>query len=79
MNADSGLRHIAQVVVSLQPTNERGNIASGDIVERWRELTGAIPDAVELIYSSEVINTGEAINVQMSSRDTAETSWTGNE
>ncbi|NNC65852.1 MAG: efflux RND transporter permease subunit, partial [Gammaproteobacteria bacterium] len=61
--------HVAEVVVALQPTNERGNIASGDIVEQWRELTGAIPDAVELIFSASQVSAGDAISIQLRGRN----------
>ncbi|MDH3505951.1 MAG: efflux RND transporter permease subunit [Gammaproteobacteria bacterium] len=61
--------HLAQVVVALQPTNERGNIASGDVVAQWRELTGPIPDAVELVFSASQVSAGDAISIQLRGRD----------
>ncbi len=61
--------HVAQVVVALLPTNERGNIPSGDIVEQWRELTGVIPDAVELIFSASQVSAGDAISIQLRGRN----------
>ena len=61
--------HLAEVVIALLPTNERGNIPSGDIVDRWRELTGAIPDAVELTFSASQVSAGDAISIQLRGRN----------
>ncbi|MFQ5895753.1 MAG: efflux RND transporter permease subunit, partial [Nitrospinota bacterium] len=41
--------HAAQVIVELLPSERRG-IASADIVNRWRERTGPIPDAISLSF-----------------------------
>ena len=61
--------NIGEVNLELAPSAER-EVRAGEIARRWRDLVGAIPDAVELIYSAELINTGEALNVQLSSRNT---------
>jgi len=61
--------NIGEVNLELAQSAERDARAS-EIADLWRKKVGAIPDAVELIYSSELINTGEAINVQLSSRNT---------
>jgi multidrug efflux pump subunit AcrB len=34
-------------------------------VDRWRELTGAIPDALELKFSASLFSTGDDVNVQL--------------
>ena len=52
--------------------SENRNIGSEEIARRWRELTGAIPDAVELTYSSSLFSSGEAINIQFSGPDYGE-------
>jgi multidrug efflux pump subunit AcrB len=40
-----------------------------EISERWRELTGEIPDAVQLVFSSSLLSTGEDINIQLTGTD----------
>jgi multidrug efflux pump subunit AcrB len=43
-----------------------------EIAERWRELTGEIPDAVQLDFSSSLMSTGDAINIQLTGSDFVE-------
>ncbi|MFC1835921.1 efflux RND transporter permease subunit [Thermodesulfobacteriota bacterium] len=45
--------HIAEMVVELLPSEERG-IPSFDMAGAWRELTGEIPEAVAVTFSSEL-------------------------
>ena len=63
--------HLGEVNIELVPSEDR-DIGSEEIAKRWRELTGAIPDAVELTYASELISVGEAINIQFSGPDYGE-------
>ncbi len=63
--------HLGEVYIELVPSENR-NIGSEEIANRWRELTGAIPDAVELTYSSSLFSSGEAINIQFSGPDYGE-------
>lgn len=60
--------NIGEVNLELAPSEDR-EIRAGEIARRWRLLVGTIPDAIELIYSAELINTGEAIKIQLSSRN----------
>ncbi len=60
--------NIGEVNLELAPSADRDSRAT-EIAQEWREMVGSIPDAVELLYSAELINTGEAINVQLSSRN----------
>ncbi len=60
--------HLAEVDVELIPSEER-SISSMDISELWRKSVGIIPDAVELVFSSSVISTGEDINIQLTGSD----------
>ena len=46
-------------------------MAGAAIAARWRDLTGPIPDAVELSFMSSLFAAGEPINVQLQGRDTA--------
>ena len=58
--------HIGEVVLGLSPSETR-NISGEEVVNRWRELIGPIPDVVELSFTSSLFNAGEAINIQLAS------------
>ena len=60
--------HLGEVDIELTPSEERG-LGSTVIANRWRELTGPIPDAVELSFSSSLFTVGAPIYVQLSSAD----------
>jgi len=56
--------HLGEVHVELAPAEERV-VTAGEVIRRWRELTGSIPDAVELSFNANLFSTGEPINVQL--------------
>jgi len=56
--------HLGEVLIELTPSEIR-TVPSADIVKRWREMTGEIPGAVELTYSSTIFSAGEPVNVQL--------------
>jgi len=60
--------HLAEVAVDLARSEER-SISSMEIADRWRELTGDIPDAVQLDFSSSMFSAGDAINIQFTGPD----------
>ena len=70
-NAEFSSAHLGEVNIELVPSENRA-IGSEAIVQRWRDLSGAIPDAVELTYASSLFSTGEAINIQFSGPDHGE-------
>ncbi len=57
--------HLGEVNIELAPSEERGEISSADLANRWRKLTGQIPDAVELSFSASIFSPGEAFNLQL--------------
>ena len=57
-------QHLGEVNIELIPGEER-EISSAEIERRWREKTGALPDVVELNFSSSLFSSGEAINIQL--------------
>ena len=57
--------HLGEVTIELAPAEAR-TMTSPQIVDRWREMVGTIPDATELVFASSLFSTGEAINVQFS-------------
>ncbi|MEE4360129.1 MAG: efflux RND transporter permease subunit [Pseudomonadales bacterium] len=67
-----GQSHFAEVAIALPPYDERGDVSVTTMANRWRELTGPIPDAVELSFSAAAFTTGEAINFELTGRDVDE-------
>lgn len=65
VGADFSAPHLGEVNLELAPAEDR-DITSTEIADRWREMVGAIPDAVELTYTSSLFSSGEAINVELS-------------
>jgi len=63
INQGSG-GHVGEVVIELAPPEFRAN-STRAIADRWRELTGSIPGAVELTFASDLVSTGEPINLQL--------------
>jgi multidrug efflux pump subunit AcrB len=59
-----GGAHLGEVILELAPGQERG-ISASNIAQRWREIAGAIPDAVELVFVSDLFSAGEAVNIQL--------------
>ena len=65
--------HEAEVSMAILPVTERGeDIKSKKIADRWRELTGLIPDAVELRFSADQMSAGDAISIQLRGRNVDE-------
>jgi multidrug efflux pump subunit AcrB len=60
--------HLGEVNVELAVSEDR-LVSSMEIAERWRELTGEIPDAVKLDFSSSLMSTGDDINIQLTGSD----------
>jgi len=56
--------HLGEVALELLPADARA-LRTSEIAARWRELTGPVPDAVELMFSSALFSAGEAVNVQL--------------
>jgi multidrug efflux pump subunit AcrB len=56
--------HLGEIIVELVPTEEHEGIVTSDIVARWRELCGPIPGAVELIFSADVMSSGNTVSVE---------------
>ncbi len=58
--------HIANISVELTPGEERA-IGTRQLEKRWRELTGPIPGAQEVVFSSALFSAGDAIDLQLQS------------
>ncbi len=60
--------HIGELILELLPSEER-NVTSAEIMQRWREKVGSIPDAIELSFSASLFSSGEPINIQLTGPD----------
>jgi multidrug efflux pump subunit AcrB len=60
--------HLAEINIELAPAEER-QVTATELTRRWREITGRVPDAVELVFVSSLFSTGEAINIQLAGPD----------
>ncbi len=63
--------HVAEVLVELAPARERGGISSAAAAARWRELTGPVPDALELGFTAEAFGAGKPVDVELRGADVA--------
>ncbi len=62
----SGGAHLGEVNVQLASAEER-RFDSAEVARRWREQTGPVPDAVELLYTASLFNPGPPIAIQFAS------------
>jgi len=62
--ADSSGGHLGEVTLQLVPDESR-DIETRTIANRWRELAGQIPDAVELKFNTSQFTVGNAIDIQL--------------
>ena len=60
--------HLGEVNIELADSEDR-RFSSRELAERWRQLTGPIPDATELSFTSSLFSAGEAINIQLTALD----------
>jgi multidrug efflux pump subunit AcrB len=67
-SSNVGGGHLGEVTVQLTPSETR-DIETREVANRWRELAGPIPDAVELTFQSSLFTVGEAINIQLDGND----------
>jgi multidrug efflux pump subunit AcrB len=56
--------HLGEVTLELLPSEER-SVRTTEVAARWRELTGPVPDAVELVFASSLFSVGDAVNIQL--------------
>ncbi len=61
---DMSAAHLGEAVLELTPAESR-SINGMDIARRWREMTGPVPDAVELTFRSSLFSPGSAIDIQL--------------
>jgi len=61
--------HIAEIRLSLRPIEDRNGLTATEINQRWRELTGLIPDAIETSFTADAFNAGTPISIELRGRD----------
>jgi multidrug efflux pump subunit AcrB len=66
-----GQPHLGQVSLELVPSETR-SVKASEIADRWRELTGTIPGAEELVFSGKLMHFGDPISVELLGDDTDE-------
>lgn len=67
----SGGAHLAEVIIELVPSENR-SIRTADVISRWRELSGVIPDAKEVTFKGDLQSAGKPIDFQFSHSNLAE-------
>ncbi len=66
----SGVSHLAEVALELQPTKIRGDLTTEEVANLWRDEVGAIPDAVELSFTAETkFSAGDAFSLNIKGRN----------
>lgn len=63
--------NVGEVMIELAPADDRP-LTSEEIGNRWKSLTGPIPEAVELTFTTSIMNAGEDVNVQLIGTDIVE-------
>ena len=60
--------HQGEVNIELAPSGER-TLRASDVVRRWREKVGPVPDAVRVEYTASLIGFGAPVDVLVTGRD----------
>ncbi len=61
--------HLAEVTIELTPAESRETVSSEWVANRWRDLTGTIPDAVRVNVTASLFTVGDDINIQFTGLD----------
>ena len=68
----AGGSHRAEVVLELVPIEQRGGVSATALSDRWREMVGPIPDAVELQFNASSFSAGQPLLIKLKGRDVEE-------
>ena len=60
--------NLGEVTVELAMSDDRGH-TSESLGNRWRELTGIVPEATEVKFTASMMSPGEDVDVQLSGRN----------
>ncbi len=64
MGPQAGGTHLAEIGIELTSGVDR-ELSTDDVLVRWRELTGAVPDAIELSFTSDAFGAGDPISIEL--------------
>ncbi|ARN74768.1 efflux RND transporter permease subunit [Oceanicoccus sagamiensis] len=59
--------NMAEIILELAPSEQRPVTTS--IANRWRELTGPVPEAVELAFTATEVSAGAPVDIEFRGRD----------
>ena len=57
--------NIAEVALELDLPRDYAGTPTSEFADRWRQLTGSIPDAIELGFTSQAFGLGSAIDIEL--------------
>lgn len=69
LDSGSSGSHKAEIGLELDIPPDYTGTPPAEIAGRWRELTGVVPDAVELTFSAAAFTAGKAIDIQFRGND----------
>ncbi|KAA1188170.1 efflux RND transporter permease subunit [Pseudohalioglobus sediminis] len=65
----SGQSNVAEVGIELNLPPDYSDVSTTEYANRWRELTGTIPDALEQRFDAAAFGAGDAIDVELYGKD----------
>lgn len=65
----SGHSNIAEVGIELNLPADYDGVSTSEFANRWRDLTGSIPDAMELGFTAEAFSMGKPIDIELQGSD----------
>lgn len=69
INMASQQSNIAEIGLELELPADYDGVPTNEFANRWRDLTGSIPDAVELSFSAEAFSVGKALDIELRGSD----------
>jgi multidrug efflux pump subunit AcrB len=65
----SAQSNLAEIGIELYMPSDYAGLPAGHYANRWRELTGGIPDAIELAFTAQAFGAGSAIEFELYGKD----------
>lgn len=65
IGSSSAASNLAEIGIELNLPRNYSGISTSTYANRWRELTGSIPDAIELGFTSESFGFGKAVSLEL--------------
>ena len=65
----AGQSNLAEIGVELNLPDNYSGTPTTEFANRWRQITGSIPDAVELGFTAEAFGMGSAIDIELYGKD----------